>query len=359
MTLTLIAVQLTASAYSPRVVDVFRNNRDMRILLGSYAISIFYGLIVLKLMKGIEGEVMSHSVTLPFGHGSIPFEYFVSFALWLGAFTFVALFPYMLSIIDLLKPVNIIKRLSEDITIDKISNYIEKTLKGVETSTVEDPVQPIVDIIYGALGKHDLETTRKGLRGIVELVIKVINTEEKEKKEGKISFYSGYICNHLQQVGKFAASIEDEESTREAILYLEKFGIYIVKQDLKEATEQVVLSLRAVGEAAADNGLKDATEQAALSLGIVGEAAADKDLEDATWQAALSLEAVGEVAADKGLKKATMEVATSLGTIGEAAAREELQEVTEQVILSLRAVGEAAADKGLKDAAMEAATSLE
>jgi uncharacterized membrane protein len=221
ITLTLIAVQITASAYSPRVVDAFRNNRDMRILLGSYAISIFYGLIVLKLIKGIEGEVLNQRVTLPFYHNSIPFEYFVSFALWLGAFSFAALFPYILRIIDLLKPANIIQRLSGDITGDKISNYIVKSSKGDETSAVEDPIQPIVDIIYGALRKHDLETARKGLREIVELVIKVINTEEKEKKEGKISFYSGYICSHLQRVGKFAASIADEESTKEAIIYLE------------------------------------------------------------------------------------------------------------------------------------------
>ncbi len=36
VSLTLIAVQLTASAYSPRVIRIFRDNPDMWLLLGLY-----------------------------------------------------------------------------------------------------------------------------------------------------------------------------------------------------------------------------------------------------------------------------------------------------------------------------------
>ncbi|HIE31892.1 MAG TPA: DUF2254 domain-containing protein, partial [Methanosarcinales archaeon] len=39
ITLTLIAVQLTASAYSPRVIDIFKKNPDMWLLLGFYGFS--------------------------------------------------------------------------------------------------------------------------------------------------------------------------------------------------------------------------------------------------------------------------------------------------------------------------------
>lgn len=52
VSLTLIAIQLTASAYSPRVIDIFKKNPDMWILLGCYGVSIFYGFIVLKLVEG-------------------------------------------------------------------------------------------------------------------------------------------------------------------------------------------------------------------------------------------------------------------------------------------------------------------
>ena len=49
ISLTLIAVQLSASAYSPRVIRIFRNNPDVWLLLGLYGMSIFYGLLILNL----------------------------------------------------------------------------------------------------------------------------------------------------------------------------------------------------------------------------------------------------------------------------------------------------------------------
>jgi len=53
ITLTLIAVQLTASVYSPRVIDIFKRIPDMWILLGCYAVSIFYGFIISGIYKVI------------------------------------------------------------------------------------------------------------------------------------------------------------------------------------------------------------------------------------------------------------------------------------------------------------------
>jgi uncharacterized membrane protein len=78
ITLTLIAVQLTASVYSPRVIDIFKRNPDMWILLGCYGVSIFYGFIVLKLVVGIEGGVVSQSAI--WSLGSVSFEFCVSMA---------------------------------------------------------------------------------------------------------------------------------------------------------------------------------------------------------------------------------------------------------------------------------------
>jgi hypothetical protein len=65
---------------------------------------------------------------------------------------------------------------------------------------------------------------------------------------------------------ELAASVADEESTREAILYLEKFGIYSAGQDFKEATSRVISSLFAVGKFAAEEELDKATKQQRLLL---------------------------------------------------------------------------------------------
>jgi uncharacterized membrane protein len=149
ITLTLIAVQLTASAYSPRVIDIFKKNPDMWLLLGCYGVSIFYGFIVLKLVEGAEGVVVSQSAIWSLGPISVSFESCVSIAYWLGAFTFVALFPYMLNIISLLKSENIINRLATEITKDKILEYIKlaKTSGGVEKRLVADPILRRQDLV--------------------------------------------------------------------------------------------------------------------------------------------------------------------------------------------------------------------
>lgn len=48
VSLSLVAVQLAASSYSARVIEVFRKTPDLWILMGIYGIAIFYGLGLLK-----------------------------------------------------------------------------------------------------------------------------------------------------------------------------------------------------------------------------------------------------------------------------------------------------------------------
>jgi uncharacterized membrane protein len=191
ITLTLIAVQLTASAYSPRVVDIFKKNPDMWLLLSCYGISIFYGFIVLKLVEETKSGAVSQSVIWSLGPISISFEFCVSLAYWLGAFTFVALFPYMWNIIGLLKSENIINRLANEITKDKILEFIKsaKTSGGVEKRLVADPIQPIVDIIHAAIMKYDLETTRVGLKAVTDQALNVIGPDIDPDNEESISEY--------------------------------------------------------------------------------------------------------------------------------------------------------------------------
>jgi hypothetical protein len=339
ITLTLIAVQLTASVYSPRVIRIFRNNPDMWILLGCYGVSIFYGLFVLKLVEGTEGEFVSQSVIWYLGPFPISFESYVSLAYWLGAFTFVVLFPYMLNIISLLKSENIIKRLEIEITKDKILNP-----KG-------DPVQSILNIIHGSIMKYDLETTRVGLKTFKEQVLKSICPANEEK-------ISRSFCDYLTRVGRLAISREDEESTLEVIENLENFGTSTAEKGLETATVYAVWSLKKVGKAAAGKELEDATVQVAKSLGEVGTAAAGKELGGATQQVAKSLGEVGTTAAGKGFENATVNAVWSLENVGKAAVGIEPENATVLAARSLGEVGKAAAEKGLEYATVSAARSL-
>ena len=363
ITLTLIAVQLTASAYSPRVIDIFKKNPDMWILLGCYGVSIFYGFIVLKLVEGAEGEFVSQSAIWSLGRFSISFESCVSLAYWLGAFTFVALFPYMLNVILLLKPENIINRLATEITRDKIIN------------SKEDPIQPIMDIIHGSIMKYDLETTRVGLKRATEQVTKIIDPDSEK-------MISIRFCRPLTRVGRLAISREDEESTVEVYIEnLENFAKSTAERGLEHATQlaavslgevgtaaaekelggvtwRTTLSLGEVGKAAVEKGLENATVQAAKSLGEVGKAAAEKELEDATGYAAVHLGEVGTAAAKKSLDDATRQATRLLGEVGTAAAEKELEDATRYAVVFLGGVGKAAAETGLENATVQAAKSL-
>ena len=281
----------------------------MWLLLSCYGISIFYGFMVLKL---VEGEFVSCV--------SIWFEFYVSLAYWLGVFTFVALFPYMLNIIRLLKPESIIKRLAIEITKDKIIN------------SEEDPIQPIMDIIHGSIMKYDLETTRVGLKRVTKKVIEIMDLNDEEK-------ISKSFCGRLERVIRLAISKEDEESTIEVVKNLENFGKAVAERELEKATSQAVKSLEVVGRAFAEKDFGDATREVVVSLGEIGRVSAEKGLEDAVWDVAEFLEAVGKVAMDKkDLVGAAWEVIESLGTVGRIATEKGLKTATERIVKALLAV---------------------
>jgi len=91
ITMSLVAVQLGATSYSPRVINIFKSNPDLWILLALYGTSISYDFIILKILSERISE----------------FCFFIS--CWLCASALLVLFPYMLSIIDILKPEAIVK----------------------------------------------------------------------------------------------------------------------------------------------------------------------------------------------------------------------------------------------------------
>ncbi len=308
VSLTLIAVQLTASAYSPRVIDIFKKNPDMWILLGLYGMSIFYGLLVLKLIGGAEdtSQIIISNISL---------EAYITVVYALGISTFVILFPYMWNIMNLLKPERIINRLAKEITKENLLN------------SEEDPVQPIMDIVHGSIMKYDIETTRVGLEAVTERVIEIIDSDgEKEISER--------FCNHLERVHRLAISKEDEEAAEKVIENLEKFGV--------SSTEK---------------GLAGAASTAVEFIEGVGVNAAKKGLVLTAWQAVDSLEAVGEVAVEEGHGGIAVHVARYLGNFGLSAAEED-KGIIKKIAGTLESVGKKFVEYELEEATKQAAQAL-
>jgi hypothetical protein len=286
-----------------------------------------------------------------------------------------------------LKPKNIIKRLASEITCEKIKK--------------EDKFQPIVDITLRSILKHDFETTRVALRAVTYQAIQAISSDCGAK-------ISKSFCNHLQELGKLAARVADDESAKEVITSLKEFTIetmkkkYLFSVEAKlnndSISEELKKEFKNNRETLPDNAtvkkeeqeewvitvynekkfiirkedgklniykknIKTATTEAIESLKDVGKAAADKGLKAATSRAISSLEVVGTTAAKNKLKAATKDAASALGDVGTTAAGKgkELEDATKDAAKSLGAVGEAAAtdkEKELEDVVETVASSL-
>ena len=150
VTLSLVAVQLAAQSYSARVIEVFRKAPDLWILMVIYGIAIFYGLGVLKMIEKANPQLCNTDFICRSN-----LEWHIAFSYYLGVFAFVALMPYILKIFDMLNPVKLINILKEDITQENI-------LAGNKDGK-RYPLQPIIEIINGALERYDYELFDIGL----------------------------------------------------------------------------------------------------------------------------------------------------------------------------------------------------
>jgi len=270
ITVSLVAVQLAASTYSSRVVNIFKTNLDFWFLLGLYAGSIIYDYLILMILN----------------EKTSTFYIFISY--WLCASAVLALFPYVLSMINILSPEVIIRKLSD--YIDCESQPTEKKVYIVGTRSLvyyqypeRDPFQPIIDTVRGAFIKGDYETAKIGLRMMTTKVIGIINSCNVGKYKfipGKRNPYNPYegfsehYCGLLGEIGEFFAE-RDEELTLRTILNLGEVAGVITKKML--GTERYVIdALGRSGKTSAQKGYQTATEEAMDTIGsIVGRLPCD------------------------------------------------------------------------------------
>nr|QNO46921.1 hypothetical protein GBMLOPDG_00017 [Methanosarcinales archaeon ANME-2c ERB4] len=380
ITLTFITVQLIFS-YAPQAVGVaLKKNYDMWILLFFYGLSISYGLFVLRMIPNKWNGSLDQLDFLTLWGSHVSLEYRICFAYCLGVSAFVAIAPYILNTVDFLKPANIIKILSRDITEYKILRHIKSMKEHKENRTIpvkEDPFQPIMGIINGSVMKSDTTMLRCGLETVINKAVDIIDLYKYSDNED----IPMYFCDHLERAGKYVLQAEDDESAIEIIgclknigilaikmpsdkavktsaQYIEMLGSFAAEKKLRFVTCDAVESLEAIGEFAVQNRLEDAASQVTDSIGTVGMYAAENKIGVAAQYAAKYLGRVGMCAAENELKYAALKAAESLGVVGTYAAENELKYAASKAAESLGDVGKAAAEKGLEDATDQAARSL-
>ncbi len=345
VTLSLVAVQLAASSYSARVIDIFKRTPDLWILIGVYGIAIFYGLGVLKLIERVNPQVNSLS----------NLETHISFSYYLGIFAFMALGPYILNALNLLKPSTVINMLAEGITKEKTLSAIrDNGIRDIDSEN--DPIQPIIDLVRNSMMKYDYETVRDGLRAIGDRAEYIFENETFENgEEEKIS---EHIFCHFTRIGLLAGSRKDEYSIIEVITNIGVIGLITSELKLNVATLLAVESLEKIGMVAVDHKLEDATQRAAFYLGLIGESAVGHKFEHIAWRTAKLLGQIAEIAAKHKLEYTTRVVSLSLKLVGMATAKQQLRSASRKAVEYLEKVTKIATEYKLKDIAEQTEKSI-
>lgn len=221
ITLSIVAVQVTASSYSSRVTEIFRDRFDLWVMMALYIFAIGFGIAVLKMIevdsKGtfvFDPEQQTTVLKIIKVNSNPGLEKWISFSYFLGIFCFSALIPYTYNMLTTLKPSTIIRILSEKINKDGV-------LQG-------DPIQPVIDIVRSSMMKYDYEAARDGLREVGYKICNILNEEEPEKHKNLIS---EKVFLHFSRVGKLAVGRKDEDSAAEVIENIKKIGEVILDKE--------------------------------------------------------------------------------------------------------------------------------
>ncbi len=264
VTLSIVAIQLTASSYSTRAISLLKESASLWILVLAFIIAIFYSSWVLKFTISVNNISTNE------------FQIWIAFLLMIYAFS--SLIPYLLEILNFSDPKTIIQLLASKITKEKILETTESESYNVNYRPSGGPIQPLSDIMISALMKYDYGTLK-------DCLISIENSMQKILKNGKfVSLEESDLANHLflhhiLRVGKIAIDKNEEQSA-----YL------------------IIESLSRLGTMAIDLNYSDFSQQAAQVIGIIGETAIEKNKEPIFGISWVYLSVVGEKAAEKGLE---------------------------------------------------------
>jgi len=271
VSLSLVAVQL-ASGHSPRMMALFRQSRSLWLLLLLYIASMLITLAVL-------GTVGGHVLVLVWGdtfvlRGVPPVQWGVALAYALAAACFIALVPYIYSMLGMLSPSRLIGALASEITPERTVDYV-RSLWGHEGTPAEvfervgkwgdDPFQPLVDMVSSSMMRYDHATARDGVDAIVDKVETLL--EEGSIEENYKEDIAMQVWYHLNELGMLAARLESNAALIGVADALRAIGKMAVKKKFRDTAYWVVEALGNIGERAAEKNLVWAAGRAAGALG--------------------------------------------------------------------------------------------
>lgn len=322
LTITLIAVQLAASSYSPRIIEIFKRNIDFLILLVVYGFSIFFTLGILKVIPEdptvFEQQILIHNK--------------IDTAIVLSIYTFSILFAYMWETLNLLKPSNIIDELAQDITKKKLlkSTQIDKNSKDEY-----DPLAAIFDFIRCSCLKHDFETTINGLKIIQDKKIEIVKNIISEDEEYRITML---FINYLESFGRLAISIEDDESAKESIRVILGLSKTVAEKGHLKSIAKINISLKAIGNAAIEKKLPKTALEAINCIYEIGKLSIKTNPELSEQSVSLLCD-LAITGTEHNLKGSTYTAIKSIGSLGALGVEKKFEKIVSKTLCSVTLIG--------------------
>jgi len=204
ITLTLVAIQITVSNYSPRVVAIFLKSPHMYLIFLFYVFSIGFEIITLQSISGNDGVISQN------------LEYLVSYSIWLTIFLAISLLPYLRNTLDGLNP--------EKIALGLIKKIDKKFI--ISSEARNNYLEPIFDIIHIAINRYDLPVVKNCLKDLSEEIIESISVSNLPVENSSIiKIYT----QHLRHCAQLAIDVNDEEILLDILANFHKILIYTVK----------------------------------------------------------------------------------------------------------------------------------
>jgi hypothetical protein len=251
LTVTLVAAQLSATTYLPRVIRLFARSPEFWSLAALYGLSVSFNLLLLLLID----ETIDRRL-LALAYGTFPAA-------------FVALIPYIFSTLNLLRPQTTTKALLQGLSIRRVKK------------ASEDPMESIVDVLRSAVISHDTLTVRTGLDELMDRLMAILAKHSTKKffvlwhepnRAMECAAFADHVLKHLNGLGEVIASRD------------ESVALQLIKQldDLSDSVSQaripcdgaIITVLASIGAAAAK---AKADKVAARATRVIGHAAARAD----------------------------------------------------------------------------------
>jgi hypothetical protein len=303
---SIVAVQITSSAYTARVIGLFKNSPD------------FWGVVILY-----SATIIFTVYTLQTGGSGT----YIAICYILGVLCFAVLIPYTYIFTTMLSPSAIYKALSKKITVKTILDP-------------DDPIQPLTDMVHTSMMKYHYETARNTIKAIGAALCDILMQEsalkgkEKDKNKDKIKAknkinkekeISKRIFDHFSRISTFAATQKNEHLLIITIETIDTIRDIASEKDFKEITTTTIDIINDIGKKAVNNTLEKAATKAITSLSAftivllqgeyipeavivlgyindIGKISLKKSLKEPLHQEIFQLKDIGDIAKEKDLK---------------------------------------------------------